>query len=77
MFALPFTMVAGNDVYPPDACSVTEPVGVGLPPPPFTAAVSVIGCVDATLGNCGVTVTVGVSSAVEVTITVFWPILPA
>ena len=76
MFALPFTKVTGEDVYPPD-CSVTEPVGVGLPPPPTTVAVSVTGCVDATVGNCGVTVTAGSVNAVDVTVTVFWPILPA
>jgi hypothetical protein len=75
MFALPFTSVTGDDVYPPATCSVTEPVGTGLPFPPLTVAVSVNGSVDATLAIGGPTVTVGVINAVDDTVTVFLPTL--
>jgi len=75
MFALAFTSVAGDEVYEPDV-TVTDPVGVGLPVPPLTVAVSVSGSVDATLGDCGVTVTDGVINAVDVTVTDPRPVLP-
>jgi hypothetical protein len=47
-----------------------------LPLPPLTVAVRVNGCVDAIVGICGVTVTVGVISAVDVTVTEARPVLP-
>jgi hypothetical protein len=75
MLVLPFTSVPGVDVYAPHPWSVTEPVGVGLPFPPATVAVNVSGSVEAILGNCGVKVSVGVISAVDVTVTEPRPVL--
>ena len=59
MVALPPLSVAGAEAKPPPV-SVTEPVGVGLPLPPFTTTVTERGCTVVMLEEAGVTVTVGV-----------------
>ena len=58
--ALPLLSVVAAEAYPPPL-SVTVPVGVGLPLPPFTATVTESGCTLVMLGADGVTVMVGVS----------------
>ena len=57
--ALPLARVVAAEVYPPPV-SVTEPVGVGLPVPPFTETVTARGCAVVMLEAEGVTVTAGV-----------------
>jgi hypothetical protein len=57
--ALPLLRVVVAEVYPPPV-SVTDPVGVGLPLPPFTTTLAVKTCAVVTLLDEGVTVTVGV-----------------
>ena len=60
MVAPPLLSVAGAEVYVLLA-SVTDPVGVGLLPPPLTATVTVNGCVVRIFSEDGVTVTAGVA----------------
>jgi hypothetical protein len=64
--ALPLLRVAADEVYPPPV-SVTDPVGVGLPLPPFTVAVTDNACAVVMLLADGVTVIVG---AILATVTV-------
>ena len=70
--ALPLLKVIAAEVYPP-LLNVTDPVGVGLPLPPFTETVTVSGCAVVMLEADGVTVTVGVDLA-WVTVTEFVPV---
>jgi hypothetical protein len=70
--ALPLLKVIAAEVYPPPV-NVTDPVGVGLPLPPFTETVTVRGCAVVMLDVDGVTVTVGVVLAGVVTVTVADP----
>jgi hypothetical protein len=67
--ALPPVRVVAAEVYPPPL-SITEPVGVGVPP---TVTVTVNGWVVVTLDGEGVTITVGVVFAGLVTVTEFDP----
>jgi hypothetical protein len=67
--APPLVSIVAADVYPPPV-SVTEPVAVGAPIPPFTATVTVVPCTVVMLDGDGVTVTVGVTF---VTVTEFVP----
>jgi len=68
--ALPLVNVATAEVYPPPE-SVTEPVGVGVPPTPI---VTDRDCNVVMLDGEGVTVTVGVVFAGFVTVTVLDPV---
>jgi hypothetical protein len=72
MEAPPLVSVVAGEVYPPPV-RITEPVGVGLPVPPFTETVTVSGCAVVMLDAEGVTVTVGVVLAGVVTVTVADP----
>jgi hypothetical protein len=69
MPTLPFTRAAGADVYPPDPCSVTVPVGVGLLAPPFTVAVNVNGWFKSIVSAGDERDIDGVINAVDVTVT--------
>ena len=62
--ALPPVRVVAAEVNPPPV-TVTDPVGVGLPLPPLTAAVTVRGCAVVMLDAEGVTDTVGMVFKVE------------
>jgi len=56
--ALPLLKAVDGEVNVPDE-SVTEPVGMGFPPPPLTATVALNPCVVLMDSGEGVTVTVG------------------
>jgi hypothetical protein len=71
--ALPPLRVTAPEEYVP-LVRVTEPVGVGLLLPPVTATITDNACVAVMLDEPGVTVTVGVIKAGDVTVTVFDPV---
>jgi hypothetical protein len=75
MMALPPVKAVDAEAYPPPV-SVTEPVGVGLPPPPLTAMVTVKPCALVMLLEDGVTVTVGIIVTGTITVTEFEPVAP-
>lgn len=70
---LPLLSFAGVEVKPPPE-RVTEPVGAGLPLPPFTATVTVSGCAVVIFDADGVSETVGVIFAGAVTEIVAVPV---
>ena len=69
--ALPLASVVAVDVKAP-LVSVTAPVGIGFPVPPFTATVTESVCVVEMLEEAGVTVAVG---RIVVTVTAAVPVL--
>jgi hypothetical protein len=71
----PALSAAPPEVYPPPL-SATVPVGVALPLPPFTAAVTVKACVVLIVVADGVTATAGVNVASVVTAIVAEPAAP-
>lgn len=73
MVALPLVRAVAAEVYVP-LVSVTKPAGMDLPVPPLTLICTERACDGEMLDADGVTVTVGVVFAGEVTITVFAPV---
>jgi hypothetical protein len=71
----PALSVVPPDVYPPPL-SVTSPVGVGFPLPPFTATATVKACAVVMLVAEGATATAGVNVASVVTAIVVEPVAP-
>jgi hypothetical protein len=71
--AVPPTSCVAADSYPPPV-TVTVPVGVALPLPPLTTAVTVKACVVVILVADGVTVTAGVFLVGVVTVTTAEPV---